>query len=144
VLMAGSDYGPGVGNSTCSSDVTVIIDGSPCDNVTMSQVSSPFKVQSLRAFSPCETAITFTLRSLPMRARDRVQPHSQLLCATRQTRGMVRIVTAAGVTSPVLYDSSELLQPPIVGGVAPLVWSPSEPTTVVISGERWVRCSWSC
>lgn len=66
-----------------------------------------------------------------------MQPHTQLLCATQLARGIIRVATAAGATVGVLYDSSELLQPPIVGSVTPPVWSPSEPTTVVISGERW-------
>ncbi len=38
VLMTGSDYGPAVGTSTCPGDVSVTIDGSPCDALTMHQV----------------------------------------------------------------------------------------------------------
>ncbi len=68
----------------------------------------------------------------------RVQPHVQLLCVTRLNRGTVRIVTAVSAAAPVLYDSDELQQPPIVSSGTPQVWSPSIPTTVVISGERWV------
>ena len=72
-----------------------------------------------------------------------VQPHIQLLCVTRLARGTVRLVTAAGSATPAQYDSVELLQPPIVSSVSPVEWDPSQPTTVVITGERWVvhKCS---
>lgn len=67
------------------------------------------------------------------------QPHSQLQCATPLARGTLRLATGAGTAPPALYDSAELQQPPIVSNVVPLDWSPSEPTTIVISGERCVK-----
>ena len=66
------------------------------------------------------------------------QPHSQLLCTTGLTQGLVRLSTGAGSVS-VQYSSTELLQPPIVRSIAPLVWDPAAPTTVVIEGERCGR-----
>jgi hypothetical protein len=56
----------------------------------------------------------------------------------------------------VQYSSTELLQPPIVRSIAPLVWDPSVPTAIVIEGERCGRdgkrrrarrhgsCLWLC
>jgi hypothetical protein len=64
------------------------------------------------------------------------QPHTQLLCVTRIARGTVRVATSAGAAAGVPYDSNELVQPPIVTSVTPFLWSPSEATTVIISGER--------
>jgi hypothetical protein len=63
------------------------------------------------------------------------QPHTQLLCVTARAQGTVRVGTAAGAaTAP--YDSAELLLPPIITSVVPTVWGLSEPTSVVIQGER--------
>ncbi len=68
----------------------------------------------------------------------RGQPHSQLLCTTGLAQGLVRLNTGAGSVS-VQYSSTELLQPPIVRSIAPLVWDPSVPTAIVIEGERCGR-----
>ncbi len=51
---------------------------------------------------------------------------------------MVRLNTSAGISSLVSYSSGELLQPPILRLITPLVWDPSEPTAIVIDGERCV------
>ncbi len=66
------------------------------------------------------------------------QPYSQLLCVTARAQGIARVSTSAGSASA-LYSSAELLQPPIVRTIAPLVWDPSLPTTIVIEGERCGR-----
>ena len=65
-----------------------------------------------------------------------MQPHTQLLCVTQLDRGTLRVATVAGAAPAMLYDSSELQQPPSVTNVAPLVWSPSEPTIVTVTGQR--------
>ncbi len=66
----------------------------------------------------------------------RQQAHSQLLCVTRRDLAVVLLSTGAGSSPPVQYSSAELLQPPILRSIAPLVWDPSEPTAILIGGER--------
>jgi hypothetical protein len=66
------------------------------------------------------------------------QAHTQLLCVTTRAEGLVRVSTSAGSVA-VPYSSAELLQPPIVRSVAPLVWDPSQPTEIVVEGERCAR-----
>ncbi len=68
------------------------------------------------------------------------QPHTQVLCVTSESTGVVSITTSAG-SATALYDAAVLLQPPIVNDVSPMVWSTTTNTTVVITGERCVVCA---
>ncbi len=164
VLMTGSEYGPVAGYDACPGDINVTIDGSPCDALSMLQVcvgvlvavrgrrGIALSVMSL--FPILQAAHTQSIRadassSLPYGPYQLVlschnaQPHTQLLCVTRLPRGTVRLVTAAGSATPAQYDSVEFVLPPIFSSVSPLAWDPSQPTTLVITGERWVvhKCS---
>ena len=72
-----------------------------------------------------------------------LQPHTQLLCVTTRVQGSVLVTTGAGSSGVLQYSSAELLLPPIVVSVTPLLWDTSAPTAIVIEGERYVRACMS-
>jgi hypothetical protein len=65
------------------------------------------------------------------------QPHSQLLCVTSLSSGIVTLTTSAGSVTAV-YDARLLVLAPTVTAVAPAVWSSAGYTTVNVAGDRWV------
>jgi hypothetical protein len=150
--ITGLDLGAGVGTgtSTCGGrDVTVTIDGVSCSTLVMTQVGGLVwqkrcyvKLVTARA-SMCSCLLKTTPSWSPWyivgNRRLRcvgMQPHTQLLCVTQLDRGTLRVATVAGAAPAMLYDSSELQQPPSVTNVVPLVWSPSESTIVTVTGQR--------
>jgi hypothetical protein len=66
-----------------------------------------------------------------------MQAHMQLECVTNATGGLVALTTATG-TATDIFDKGVLLQPAVITGVTPTVWSTTGVTVITITGTQYV------
>jgi hypothetical protein len=157
IVLQGSDFGPTVGTTACVGDAHVTVDGSACAALSMSEVWFGAWVRVCWSFV-CACAFACALRPLvclrgcrcpplgalpaPRMQCARIvcaasQAHSRLTCATAATVGVLQLTTASG-SAATPYSTQDLLQPPRVTSVLPVLWDPAVGATLEILGERCV------